>query len=152
MKWMVFVCAVVALALPAAATASGSAHFIKSQTSASLDGNNLVCSFKEAGLSAGSTETTTCPADASATYECVNNGSKHPQASNKETVGGPVSGSDTFTVDQNGNITGSVTATPPGPGDFSCPSGQTLVLTSVSYTNVVLTDSTSGASISLGNP
>jgi hypothetical protein len=152
MRRMLVLLAFAVLALPVGATAAGSAHFIKSQTSASLSGNNLVCTFKEAGLSAGSTETITCTADASATYECINGGSKHPKASNKETVGGPVSGSDTFTVDQNGNITGSVTAEPPGPGDFSCPSGQTLVLSSVSYSNVVLTDSTSGASISLGNP
>ena len=27
---------------------------------------------------------------------------------------------------------------PPGPGDFSCPNGQTLFLQSVSYTNIVL--------------
>jgi hypothetical protein len=152
MKRMLLLFAFAALALSVAASAAGNAHFIKSQTSASLDGNNLVCSFKEAGLSAGSTETVTCSANASATYECINGGNKHPQAANKETVNATVSGSGTFQVDQNGNIVGSVTATPPGPGDFSCPSGQTMVLSSVSYSNVTLTDSTSGASISLGNP
>lgn len=152
MKRMLFLFAFAALVLPVVASAAGNAHFIKSQTSASLDGNNLVCSFKEAGLSAGSTETVTCTADASANYECINGGLKHPQAANKETVNATVSGSGTFQVDQNGNIVGSVTATPPGPGDFSCPSGQTLVLASVSYSNVVLTDGTSGASISLGSP
>ena len=152
MRRMLFLFALAVLAFPVAASAAGSAHFIKSQTSASLSGNNLVCSFKEAGLSAGSTETVTCTANATANFECINGGSKHPQAANKETVNATVSGSGTFQVDQNGNIVGSVTATPPGPGDFSCPPGQTLVLTSVSYSNVVLTDSTSGASISLGNP
>jgi hypothetical protein len=149
MKRMLLLCVFMALALPLAATAAGSAHFIKSQTSASQVGNNLVCSFKEAGLSAGSTETVTCTADASAVYLCINGGSKHPQAANKETVNSTVSGSGSFNVDQNGNIVGSVTATPPGPGDFTCPSGQTMVLDSVSYSNITLTDSTSGASISL---
>jgi hypothetical protein len=41
---------------------------------------------------------------------------------------------------------------PPGPGDFSCPSGQTLVgPTNVSYSNVTLTDTTSGQSVFFGN-
>ena len=31
---------------------------------------------------------------------------------------------------------------PLGPGSFSCPSGQDLVLASVSYTNVRITDTT----------
>jgi hypothetical protein len=31
--------------------------------------------------------------------------------------------------------TGSITVSPPGPGDFSCPNAQTLFLQSVSYTN-----------------
>jgi hypothetical protein len=40
----------------------------------------------------------------------------------------------------------------PGPGSFTCPPGQTLVgPTNVSYTNIVLTDLTSGATISLGS-
>jgi hypothetical protein len=148
MKRMLLLCAFAVLALPVAASA-GSAHFIKSQTSASQNGNNLVCSFKEAGLSAGSTETITCSANATATYECINGGNKHPQATNKETVNSAVSGSGSFTADQNGNITGSVSSGPPGPGDFACPSGQTMVLSSVSYSNITLTDTTSGASMSL---
>ena len=57
---------------------------------------------------------------------------------NKETVSGPVTGTGTFPV-RNGQTTGSLTAGPPGPGNFSCPSGQSLVLAFVSYTNVLLT-------------
>jgi hypothetical protein len=49
-------------------------------------------------------------------------------------------------ADKNGNLIGTLTLMPPGPGDFSCPSGQTLSgPTDVSFTNVVLTDETSGA-------
>jgi len=40
---------------------------------------------------------------------------------------------------RNGQTTGSLSVGPPGPGAFTCPSGQTLVLSFVSYTNVVLT-------------
>ena len=114
-----------------------SPHFIKASASINSSGQ-LVCAFKEAGL--GTTMTTaniTCAADATAVYQCFNNGGKHPQAGNKETVGGPVSNDGTFPV-RNGQTTGSITVSPPGPGDFSCPNGQTLFLQSVSYTNIVL--------------
>jgi hypothetical protein len=127
--------ALAALAAPAAL--ADSPHFIKA--SASLDqSGNLVCTFKEAGLgTTASTEAVTCSADASATYACINGGGNHPKATNKETVNGPVSGGGSFPV-RNGSTTGSITVGPPGPGSFSCPSGQTLVLASVSYTNIVL--------------
>jgi hypothetical protein len=70
---------------------------------------------------------------------CVNNGGNHPQATNKETVSGPVSGFGLFPI-SNGQTTGGITVAPPGPGSFSCPSGQTLVLFSVAYTNVMVCD------------
>ena len=127
--------ATTALAAPAAL--ADSPHFIKA--SASIDqAGNLVCTFKEAGLgNTVSTEAVTCSADASATYACINGGGNHPKATNKETVNGPVSGGGSFPV-RNGSTTGSITVAPPGPGSFSCPSGQSLVLASVSYTNIVL--------------
>jgi hypothetical protein len=124
------------LAIVPAAQAD-SPHFITASASIN-DAGQLVCSFKEAGL--GNTLTTanvSCSADATAVYQCFNNGGNHPKAGNKETVGGPVSNSGTFPV-RNGQTTGSLTVDPPGPGDFTCPSGQTLYLQSVSYTNIVL--------------
>jgi len=126
----------VMLAAATAATAA-SPHFLRA--SATIDTNgNLVCSFKEAGL--GNTLTVadiSCSADATATYQCWNNGGKHPQAGNKETVGGPVTGGGEFPI-RNGSASGSITVGPPGPGDFSCPNGQSLFLEDVSYTNIVL--------------
>jgi hypothetical protein len=123
------------VAVPAAQ--ADSPHFIKA--SASINGSGaLVCSFKEAGL--GTTLTTaniSCSANATAVYQCFNNGGHHPKAGNKETVGGPVSNGGQFPV-RNGQTTGSITVSPPGPGDFTCPSGQTLFLESVSYTDIVL--------------
>jgi hypothetical protein len=69
---------------------------------------------------------------------------------NKTTVSGPVSASGTFNSGKNGNVTASLTVSPP-PSDISCPNGQTLKLASVSYTNVVLTDTTNQVSVSLGD-
>jgi hypothetical protein len=136
------------LALPVAASA-GNAHFIKSASGATLNGSNLVCSFKEAGLQSGSVETIGCTATESITYECVNNGGKNPSAANKQTflTTGSVSG--TFGADQNGNVVGSEAITPTSASSlgFSCPSGQTLLLASVTYSNVTITDVTSGATL-----
>ena len=85
----------------------------------------------------------TLTADASAVYACINGGGNHPQAANKETVNSEVSASGSFEP-KNGRITASLTAGPPSAGGFTCPNGQRLVLASVSYTNIVLTDTTNG--------
>jgi hypothetical protein len=124
----------------AVAAYADSPHFIKASATVNNDGQ-LVCSFKEAGLgTTATTEHVTCSADATAVYQCFNHGGKHPKAGNKETVGGPVSGDGEFPV-RNGSATGTILVDPPGPGDFSCPSGQDLFLQSVSYTNIKLTGS-----------
>jgi hypothetical protein len=142
-------------AVPAIAAApdTGSAHFIKSATSADVDtAGNLDVTFKETGLSAGSIETLTLSAFATADYQCFNNGGKHPKAANKETVADDVTASVNLPVGKNGNLVGTISVAPPGPGSFTCPSGQTLVgPTNVTYTDIVLTDETSLATISLGS-
>lgn len=143
--------AVVAIAVPAAF--AGSPHFIRNATSSSISGSSLVCKFKEAGLAAGSTETITCSANEQVTYECVNGGGKNPSAANKTTFNSSVQGSGDFSADKNGNVVGTLTlpVTPPGDLDFSCPSGQRLVLVSVFYTDVMVIDEDSGASASLAD-
>lgn len=130
------------------AQAAGSAHFIKNATNATLSGSSLVVSFKEAGLSSGSVETVTATATAATTYECVNGGGKNPSASNKTTTVSNISKTGTFTADKNGNIVGSLSLTPPSASDlgFSCPPGQTVTFVGVDYSNISLTDTTSGAS------
>jgi hypothetical protein len=134
---LVAVVSLSALAFGVSPGMADSPHFLKA--TASLDSSgNLICSFKEAGL--GSTVTTAtvrCSADASATYACINGGGNHPQAANKETVAAQVGKSDTFPV-RNGQTTGSITVNPPGPGNFSCPGGQRLVLAAVSYTGIAV--------------
>jgi len=87
----------------------------------------------EAGLSSGSVETITLSGTGTADYQCFDNGGKHPRAANKETVSAFSSSTGQFTV-QNGSVIGTLMLEPPEPGDFSCPSGQTLVgPTNVSY-------------------
>jgi hypothetical protein len=138
----------IGLAIASPANASGSAHFISHSTYSSGSGSSLVVNFKEAGLSAGATESITAAADpVSTTYECVNGGGKNPSASNKTTTQSAVSFTASFTADKNGNLVGSVTLSAPSASDlgFSCPSGQRTTFVSVSYTNVTLTDNTSGA-------
>jgi len=140
-SWFIGVVALVGTLMGSAGPAlADSPHFIKASASLSNAGA-LVCSFKEAGLgSTVATERVSCSADASAVYACINGGGNHPKAANKETVSGPlVSGGD-FPV-RNGSVTGSISIGPLDPGGFSCPGGQRLVLSEVSYTNIVLAGS-----------
>ncbi len=100
----------------------------------------LVVSSKESGLGNITSTPVSIAADASAAYQCWNKGGNHPQAGNKETVDGPISAGGDFRV-RDGETTGSLTADSPGPGSFSCPSGQSLYLMAVSYANVTISGS-----------
>ena len=132
-----------------AASATSGAHFM-SATGSVDDSGALVVSWDEAGVGQA-TVNYTISADGTATYACINGGGNHPKATNKATVNGPVSASGTFPRTRNGRVTGSLSAGPPSAGSFSCPSGQRLVLASVSYTNIVLTDTTNDVSVSLAD-
>jgi hypothetical protein len=104
-----------------------------------------VVSSKEAGLGTNQNISYTANADVSITVVCVNNGGGNPSASNKTTVAGPVSATGTFSSGKNGNVTESLTLSPPAiPSDFSCPKGQKEQTAMVSYTNVSITDNTNG--------
>ena len=109
----------------------------------------LVASFDERGLGNENVDYT-LTADASAVYACINGGNNHPKAANQETINAEVSGAGSFEA-KNGRIQASLTAGPPSAGDFSCPGGQRLVLASVSYTNIELTDTTHGVSANLAD-
>jgi hypothetical protein len=109
----------------------------------------LVVSFEERGLGNGDINYL-LEADATAVYACINKGGNHPEAANKETVNAEVSAGDSFEA-KNGRVTGSLSAGPPSAGTFSCPGGQRLVLASVSYTNIVLTDTTNNSSASVAD-
>lgn len=138
-----------ALALVSQGALADSPHFLKAAASVDASGN-LVCTFKEAGLGNVPSASITCSANATAVYACINGGGNHPKAANKETVSGGLSVG--FSRDPtNGRVTGA-TSPPIGPqpkGSFDCPSGQTLVLASVSYTGITLTDTTNNVSTSV---
>jgi len=137
------------LAFPGAAAATSGAHFFSTSESINA-GGSLVVSWDEAGVGQ-QTVAYTLTANGSATYACLNGGGNHPQAANKATFAGPVSASGSFPATKNGRVTGTLTAGPPGSGSFSCPGGQTLVLASVSYTSITLTDNTNGVTVSLAD-
>jgi hypothetical protein len=136
------------LAFAASAALAQNEHFIRASGSLNNNGT-LTVSFKEAGLGTNQNITYVLSADATATYVCVNRGGANPSAQNKTTVAGPVSSTGTFNSGKNGSVTASLTVAPP-PSDISCPRGQSLELASVSYTNVVLTDTTNNVSINIG--
>jgi len=127
----------------------GALRAIDATSSAQPIHGGLFVTFKEVGLSSNAGTTYLVTADATATYGCINGGSNHPRAANKQTISGPVSGSATFTSSGNGTISGAIAVAPLGPGGFSCPPGQIVELVEVSYTNVVITDTTNGVSYSL---
>lgn len=130
------------LGLTSAPLLAQNVHFVSASASISSTGA-LVVSFKEAGLGNNEYIHYTLTAQiGSATYACINGGGNHPSASNKETVTAPVSASGEYHSGKNGQISQSLTAGPADPGDFACPGTQTLVLASVSYTGIQLTDDT----------
>ena len=146
---IIAVLSLMAVALAAVPALAQNEHFVRASGSLNNDGS-LTVSFKEAGLGTNQLIDYTLTADATATYVCVNRGGANPSASNKTTVSGPVSASGTFSSGKNGQVTASLTVSPP-PSDISCPPGQSLELASVTYTNVTLTDTTNNISIELGD-
>jgi len=133
------VLAIIGLTTQSALATSG-AHFF-SATSSVGDNGALVVNWDEAGVGQ-QTVFYTLATDASATYACINGGGKHPSASNKEDVNGPLSTPNTGFQPQNGRVKASLSVGPIGAGSFACPSGQTMVLGRVSYSNITLTDTT----------
>jgi hypothetical protein len=142
--------AAAAVLLAASPAFAGNAHFIDHHTSASLEGTSVVVSFKEAGLESGSVETVTASAHLMATYQCINNGGTNPADPKKTTVDSEVSQSGEFTATKNGQLVGSLTLSVPEASTvLSCPNGQKATLTAGSWSDITITDETSGASASV---
>jgi hypothetical protein len=136
MRRAIFAAVVAAFAVAAPVALADSASFHYANASIDSSTGALTVDFKLTGLGTGvSSVQIDLNAAASATYQCWNNGGKHPKAGNKETVGGPIAQSGTFAV-SHGQVTASFTAGPLGAGDFSCPSGQNLYLMAVSYSAI----------------
>ena len=148
-RLLVLLCAPVLVLIATAQPAQAvSPHFIRAD--ANLSGTNLVVSFKEAGLGTNQLITYMASADSNVTYVCVNRGGANPSASNKTSESGPVSATGTFSSGKNGQVTASLTVEPPAvPTDFSCPPGQQLKTAQVTYTHVMVTDTTNDVSESI---
>jgi hypothetical protein len=138
-----FLAGVVMASAPAALAQSP--HFIRATGTVNNDGS-LTVNFKEAGLGTNQNIDYVLSADGTATYVCVNRGGANPSASNKTAVAGPVTATGTFNSGKNGQVTASLTAQPPF-RDIGCPPGQSQELASVTYTNILLTDTTNNVSI-----
>lgn len=144
---------VAAVAATCAATtvaqATSGAHFMPDTTDSVNSSGALVVSIDEAGVG-NATVNYSVSTNATATYACINGGGNHPKASNKETFASALTGGGSFSP-INGRVMASFSVGPLSADGFSCPSGQSLVLAAVSYSNVVLTDTTNGVSITLPN-
>ena len=132
-----------ALALAAGTAWAASPHFVGQVRATLVDSSVQIC-WKEAGLGDNQNINYTASGQATATYVCVNNGGQCPNAANKTTVSGPVSASGNFASDRNGSISSCLTINPPSAGGFTCPGGQTLTLSSVTYTALQIRDDTNG--------
>jgi uncharacterized cupredoxin-like copper-binding protein len=94
--------ALASVALVAGPAAAVSAHWVTVSVT-SVTSNSITVSFKEAGLG---NSLSSVNISLAGTAECINGGSNHPKATNKESV----SASGTFNV-SNGNATGMLTMT-----------------------------------------
>jgi hypothetical protein len=125
------------------------AHFVPGGTSSSVNATTgaLTVNFHEAGLGDSESVDATLTADANATYQWFNHGGNKPQGV-PFNVNQTISASGTFTSDQNGQIDGSLTVNPPRVDEFLATNhaANWIPLLTVSYTNVVVTDTTNGVS------
>jgi hypothetical protein len=118
--WKIFLLVAVLAGMTATAAFAGSPHFVTA--SATRSGDDLIVSFKEAGLG----DEDQVDIFVRATAECINNGGHHPKAANKETVGE----NETVPV-QNGKAEGTVTLTT----SLSCSPPMEIRWTKVSVTD-----------------
>lgn len=130
------VCGTLLAATPAFAQ---NPHFQFANNSISSTTGALTTSFKEVGLGNVTTRNISLQAQTTVVYQCFNNGGNHPKARNKTTIETPLIVAGQFPV-RNGQTTGSLTVGPPGPGSFTCPSGQTRFLQSVRYEDTFVVD------------
>ena len=105
----------------------------------------LTVTWDERGLGNGDI-TYNLTGSGSGVWACINGGGNHPQASNK--VGpSPIDVTSAPLRPKNGRIVSSLSVAPPDAGTLSCPGGQDPVLVCVSYSNLLLTDTTNNIDI-----
>ena len=127
------------------AAADSGAEVAARASVASADLPDLLFTWTEVGVGRPDVEYL-LQSEVTATFGCVNAGSKVPQAGNKITVAAPLATEATLTSDRNGKISGSVVldTSSVSPTGLSCPSGQTLVAISATFAQNTITDTTNG--------
>jgi hypothetical protein len=139
-KLSILTCTMIALAgFTAITVLAQNAHFMSCSSSVGSSGN-LSVSFRIAGLGAGASDTITAHTTATSTWGCLNGGQQCPNAANKFTNSEQLTGSLTVTAGHNGSASGTISLSPTQPANF-CPHGQKMVLISVTYSDVTLTNS-----------
>jgi hypothetical protein len=138
-KLSIFTCTMIALGFMAITVLAQNAHFMSCSSSVNTNGS-LAVSFRIAGLGAGASDTITATTTVTATWGCLNGGQQCPNAQNKFTTTEPISASLDVKAGHNGSASGTITLSPTQPSNF-CPHGQKMVLISVTYTDVTLTNS-----------
>ena len=136
--------AVSLVALSASMAFAGNPHF--KTAAATLGSPRLIITGIEVGLGSGATVVYEASADVSGTAQCVNGGKQNPSASNKS-FSGQLDATATAQADANGKITAEIVL-PALPPDF-CPTGQVAVVVTATFTNVTLTDTTNGITVSI---
>jgi hypothetical protein len=125
------------------------AHFVPGGTASFVDPTTgaLTVNFHEAGLGDNEAVNITLSGDANATYQWFNHGGNKPQGE-PFNVNQSFAVSGTFFSDQNGQIDASLTVNPPSLSEFLAThhAANWIPVLSVSYTNVVVTDTTNGVS------
>jgi hypothetical protein len=141
--FILFGVAIAAIALLVTTASAANPHFLRASASGPSNSGQLSVNFKIAGLGDTVTTTVTARADASALYACRNHGNNFPSDPKKQQVSGPVTASGLFSSGKNGQVSGSLTLSPPA-STLDCPPGQQEVLASVSYTNVTVSEPSAG--------
>ncbi len=132
-RLLVVLLATLAVLTPATAAWAGAAHFVDDKASVTVDGATLTATFKEAGLG----DEDQVHIVLSAVAACVNPGGNSPQAANKQAF----TAEGLFPV-QHGSAEGSLRVSASFQPECVPPM-------SVAWSNAVLTDTTSGISVSL---
>ncbi|MGG3520996.1 hypothetical protein ABES33_13780 [Bacillus pseudomycoides] len=122
---------------------SGGALIISASAAGPSSSGNLIVSFKIAGLGDTVTTTANATADVTAVYTCINRCGTFPSDPKKMVVSSPVEASVEFTSGKNERVTRTLTIHLPAT-TLECPLGQEMILVSVSYTNVQVSQSNTG--------
>jgi hypothetical protein len=138
-RYVVVAALVGAIAAVSAVAFAQNAHFIGTPTCTKSVSTGLTCSGKAAGLGNGPTLAFLTADSVAATYVCKNKGGN--VAPGQPVVSQNVTGPSQTIAPHNGQITFSPNIPPPTPPSAAseCPNGNwKVVLTSLTYTNVVL--------------